>query len=57
MSPLQIRLYWKYLFSSGLAVETAVAGGESPVKAAVPQAKLFEAYTHLVKIWTHPGVL
>lgn len=63
MSLLQIKLYWKYLQFSGLAVETAIGSGENGVAAVetvpqmLPQAKLFEAYTHLAKIWTHPGVL
>jgi len=49
MSPLQARLYREYLCSSGLASATT--------DSVVPQVKLFEAYTHLAKVWTHPGVL
>jgi len=60
MSPLQIQLYRNYLLSKGLATEAASGdgGGVNATSAAVPkQAKLFEAYTELAKIWTHPGVL
>lgn len=52
MSPLQQKLYKTYLSASGHGAADARATGTK-----VPQIKLFEAYTQLAKVWTHPGVL